>query len=103
MRALFLKEFSQARILLLCGPLLGVLTALLWLLLAGIPLLPQLESDTIDVFWGAACYVMPPVIALFAGAGLFASEIERGTLPLLLSLPLGRSRIWLAKVLAGLA
>ncbi|UCC69370.1 MAG: ABC transporter permease subunit [Armatimonadota bacterium] len=103
MRALFLKEFTQARLLLLCGPLLGGLTVVLWLLLAGVALLPQLESETIDVFWGAVCYVMPPVIALFAGAGLFSGELERGTLPVLLALPLSRRHIWLAKVLAGLA
>jgi len=42
------------------------------------------------------------VVALFAGAGLFSNEAAHGTLPALFSLPLSRSRIWLAKALAGL-
>ncbi|MBM4085712.1 MAG: hypothetical protein FJ272_13060, partial [Planctomycetes bacterium] len=47
--------------------------------------------------------LMWPVFALLIGAGMMANERDRGTHPFLLSQPIPRSRLWLAKLTAQIA
>ncbi|HUT75684.1 MAG TPA: ABC transporter permease subunit [Armatimonadota bacterium] len=100
MKALFIKELRKGRWL----PLFGMSVAVLVAVLRGMfglypPLLSTERMDDQSLFV-LICFA-GYIIAILGGAGLFASEKERGTLPVLLSLPLSRSRIWAAKVAAG--
>jgi len=103
MRSIFLKELRQGRPLLLFGLALGLLMPLLYVLSLRIsrPVSPG-EVDDLRSKLAFALLWLPPIIALFGGAGLFAAEADRGTLPLLFSLPVSRLRIWFAKILGGL-
>jgi len=103
MRSIFLKELRQGRPLLLFGLALGLLMPVLYVLSLRIsqPVSPG-EVDDLRSKLAFALLWLPPIIALFGGAGLFAAEADRGTLPLLFSLPVSRLRIWLAKILGGL-
>jgi ABC-type transport system involved in multi-copper enzyme maturation permease subunit len=103
MKALFVKELRRGRLL----PLFGLSLAVLVAILCGgmFVAYPPLVSESAMSDWAlfGILILASVVIALIAGAGLFASEAERGTLLLLLALPVSRPRIWLAKVAAGLA
>jgi ABC-type transport system involved in multi-copper enzyme maturation permease subunit len=103
MRSIFFKELRQGRPLLLFGLALGLLMPVLYVLSLRIsrPVSPG-EVDDLRSKLAFALLWLPPIIALFGGAGLFAAEADRGTLPLLFSLPVSRLRIWLAKILGGL-
>lgn len=100
MKALFIKELRKGRWLPLFGLGLGLLVAVLRGFFGAYP--PLLTKSAIDDenFFAIVSFASL-ALAMIAGAGLFASEAERATLPLLLALPLSRGRIWLAKVLAG--
>ncbi len=103
MKSLFLKELRQGRVLLLFGLVLGLLMPALYVVLVAYARpVSHAEVDEVRSYFAFALLFLPILIALFAGAGLFASEADRGTVPLLFSLPLSRLRIWLSKVLAGL-
>jgi len=103
MQKLFLKEFSQGRPVLIFSAAAALLVPALCRVLTSPRLLYLGDTRAVLVFFGFAVLFPPVVIALFASAGLFASEVEAGTLPVLLGLPLSRLRIWLAKLLAALA
>jgi hypothetical protein len=98
MRALFFKECRQGWLLPVFGLALAGVIPVLYLLL----LVSRIgEPRDLDAYCGYAYLLLPFLIALFAGSGLVAGEVERGTLPALLALPLSRRRVFLAKVLAG--
>ncbi len=105
MKSIFRKELRQGRSLLVSGVALAALPYLAHLLFAtqgaGDPALQGGEVP-VDRVLGLVVVVSPLLFALFAGVGLFASEAEHGTLPVLLGLPLSRKRLWLAKGLSGL-
>lgn len=105
MRALFVKEFHQGRPLLVFSLLAALAVALARL--AGGRLAPHLagpgEPSPLSVGVATTLLATPLVVALLAGAGLFAVEADHNTAPVLFALPLSRRRIWLAKLLAGLA
>jgi len=100
MKAVFLKEWRQAYLSLWLGLVLAAFIPVLCLviLLTRDPTYP-LQRD-MNYLVGGFFFLYPFGIAVIAGANAFAPEIERGTLPLLLSLPLSRRRIWLSKLLA---
>jgi ABC-type transport system involved in multi-copper enzyme maturation permease subunit len=100
-KALFFKEVRQGKIILLFGPCFGL--ALLLLASGLMALFPQFTWQEITQGLSLVGIGGTLLIALFSGASVFSGEVDRGTLPLLLSLPLSRSRIWGAKILAGLA
>jgi ABC-type transport system involved in multi-copper enzyme maturation permease subunit len=106
MRTLFLRELHQGRALLAFSALLGVLVPLGHLALAHTATYrfyaPAEQHDLAGIF-GRLMLLLPLVVAIFAGAGLFAAEADRGTLPALFALPFSRRRIWAAKALGGLA
>jgi len=103
MKALFLKEFRQGRPLLVFAAALAVLIAIGRALIARSD--PYYLRNPEELYLGAGWLLLaaPPLLAALAGAGLFAAEADRGTLPVLLALPLSRRRIWLGKALAGAA
>lgn len=103
MRAIFIKEFRQGRPLLVFSLLTGLLLPLLYAVLLRADPFYRVHRDIIDGAFHYLCLVVPPIIAFFAGCGLFAGEVDWGTAPLLFGLPVSRRRIWAAKVLAGLA
>ena len=98
MRALILKEIREGWNVVLFGGLLSVLVMLLYALL---PVLLHDWQAGAD-FGDALLVMLPPALGVAAGSVLFAREKAKGTLPLLLGLPLSRGRIWGAKVIAGL-
>jgi hypothetical protein len=106
MKTLFLKELYHGRFLLLFSLALGLLIPFGYQALGKTNTYANLlvpgQSDLVGIC-GVMALLLPIALALFAGAGLFASEVDRGTLPLLLELPFSRGRIWLVKMLAGLA
>jgi ABC-type transport system involved in multi-copper enzyme maturation permease subunit len=103
MRALFLKELNQGRPLLYFALAIALLIPAAHVVLRSPNLLYLAGTEQIARVWTYLLLALPPFIALLAAAGLFASESERGTLPTLFALPLSRRRIWLAKLLGGLA
>ena len=103
MKALFLKEFKQGRPLLLFAVALAVLIAIGRALIARSNPYYLRNVDELNRGAGALLLCLPVVLTLFAGSGLFSAEADRGTMPVLLALPLSRRRIWLTKGLAGLA
>ncbi len=103
MRAIFIKELRQGRPLLVFSLLIGLLIPLLYVVLLRANPFYRVQRDIIDGTFHHLCLVVPPIIAFFAGCGLFAGEVDRGTAPILFGLPVSRRRIWAAKVLAGLA
>jgi ABC-type transport system involved in multi-copper enzyme maturation permease subunit len=102
MKRLFIKEFNQGRPLLVFALAMALVLPAAYAMLAGTSLFPFWELADVEFALGFLLLALPPVIAALAGAGLFSSEAERGTLPVLFALPLSRARIWWAKILAGL-
>ena len=98
MKALILKEIREGWNVVLFGGLLSVLVMLLY---AFSPVLLHDWQTGVD-FCDTLLVVLPPALGVAAGSVLFAREKAKGTLPLLLGLPLSRGRIWGAKVIAGL-
>jgi len=103
MRPLIVKEWRQSHLLVWLGFLLSAMIAVLYLLWLRRYVKTPLDQESLDGACGFLLLIVTGIVILAATAGLFPSEAGRGTLPLLLSLPLSRSRIWLAKVLAGLS
>jgi len=100
MKALFLKEIRQGKLILFFGPALALLLLFLRPVLAlFFPLVDQVGLDeALFAFALGGAFLL----ALIAGAGLFSAEVDRGTLPVLLGLPLSRARLWLVKMTSGL-
>lgn len=108
MRALFLKEFRQGRPLLIFSLVMALLCAAAYAILGRVVLpsyayFPDEGPSPLDAVVALAMLFTPPFLALLAGIGLFAGEADHSTLPVLFALPLSRRRIWLGKLLAGLA
>jgi hypothetical protein len=87
----------------LFGLLMGGLVTALWGILSVAYAKNWRDQQDINGFCGAMFCVVPVMLAIFVGAGLFAAEVERGTMPLLLALPFSRRQMWVGKTLAGLA
>ncbi len=102
MRALFAKELRALRPLVWC--ILGMhLLGTIFLLATELP-----DDQKFDfVSWMAedrfGWVVIIALFALMIGAGLLIHESEQGTLRFLDGLPVSRTRLFVAKVLAGLA
>jgi len=103
MRALFLKDFRQGRPLLVTAFLLALLAPATFQVLVSPRFLFLAAAGDVALGFGVALAVIPSVLAFLAAAGLFSTEAENDTLPVLFALPLDRARIWAAKVLAGFA
>ena len=105
MRSLLIREFHQGSSLLAFSALLGILVPAGYVALSHTSpyRLYAVGQSELAAIFGKLILLLPLVVALFAGAGLFAAERDRGTLPVLFALPFSRRRIWLAKALAGLA
>jgi ABC-type transport system involved in multi-copper enzyme maturation permease subunit len=103
MRPLIIKEWRQSHLLVWLGFLLSAMIAVLYLLWLRRYVKTPLDHENLDGACGFLLLIFTGIVILAATSSLFPSEAGRGTLPLLLSLPLSRSRIWLAKVLAGLS
>ena len=100
MKAVFLKEWRQAYLILWLGLVLAAFIPVLYLILVLTHDPTWTQRRDMNGLVGWFFFLYPFGVAVVAGANAFAPEIERGTLPLLLSLPLSRRRIWLAKLLA---
>lgn len=103
MRSLFLKEFRQGRPLLIFSLVMAVLLPLAYLAADRAFTRAEYVRPELPITFAIVLLIIALVISVFAGAGLFAGEADHGTVPVLLALPLSRRRIWLAKILAGLA
>jgi hypothetical protein len=55
-----------------------------------------------EIFMGLMFFLFFPLFFLIQGADKFSSEKSTGTLPYLISLPVSKTRIWLAKLTAAL-
>jgi len=110
MRSLILKEFRQGRPLLIFSVAVSLLLAAAYAVvgrlfaaeLAGDNWMQHGGPSPLNVTFAVLILVAPLVVAIFAGIGLFAGESDHSTVPVLLALPLSRSRIWLGKIAAGL-
>jgi len=102
MRALFLKEWRQNYLLFLFALIMAGFIPGMYALIHGTWVRDWKDQETLNEIVGVAYVAVQFIIVLFAGAGLFAGETERGTLPVLLGLPLSRGQVWLAKLAAGL-
>jgi ABC-type transport system involved in multi-copper enzyme maturation permease subunit len=107
MRSLILKEFRQGRPLLIFSVAVSLLIAAGYF--AALHVFPAdlaiWQSGTLtptNITVAVLILVAPLVVAIFAGIGLFAGESDHSTVPVLLALPLSRSRIWLGKITGGL-
>jgi hypothetical protein len=100
MKALLIKEIRQGKLFFFFG--IGFALALI--ILSGVLSLwfTQFSWPEISGALFLVGLIGTVFLALIAGAGLFAGEVDRGTLPLLLGLPISRPRIWVAKILSGL-
>ncbi len=103
MRRVFAKEWLQGRMILLFGLLMGGLVTVLWGIFTVAYVKNVVDQLNVNGFCGAMFYLVPLSLAVFVGAGLFAAEVERGTMPLLLALPFSRRQVWAGKTIAGLA
>ena len=107
MKPLFLKEVRQGRPLLVFSLVVALLLAagkaVVGRAFPGLGYERYGEINPLSVTVAMVMLATPLLLALFAGAGLFAAEADHGTVPILFALPLSRRRIWLGKVLAGLA
>ncbi len=103
MKRVFAKEWLQGQMIALFGLLLGGLITALWGILTVAYVRDWTDQEAVNGFCGVMYYVTPLVLATFVGSGLFAAEVERGTMPLLLALPFSRKQVWIGKTLAGLA
>jgi len=99
----FTKEWRQGHLIALFGLLMGGLITALWGLLTIAWVEDWRDQEAVNGFCGVIYVLLLPVLAGYVGAGLVASETERGTLPLLLGLPFSRRQVWLGKFLAGIA
>ena len=91
------KELRQGRPLLIFSVAVALLLLAVRLLVGG----PNITWGLMSACLLEAVLILPLVLALFAGIGLFAAETEHGVLPVLLVLPLSRARLWAAKLIAG--
>jgi ABC-type transport system involved in cytochrome c biogenesis permease component len=103
MRAVIAKELRQGQILLLFGPLFIALVGVLYVYLSRAYVRNSSDQENVDTACAVLMAVGAVVAPLLALAGAFAADQERGTLPLLLALPLSRLRIWSAKLVASVA
>lgn len=103
MRSVFLKEWRQGRLIVIFGLVLAGLIPALWAVLSTVYVRDFRNQQNVDLFCGILYYIVPLFLAVVVGSGIFAAELERGTLPLLLALPFSRRAVWLGKLLAGLA
>ena len=103
MRRVFAKEWKQGQMIALFGLLMGGLVVALWGIFTVAYVKNWIDQENVNGFCGAMFYLVPLILAIFVGAGLFAAEVERGTMPLLLALPFSRRQVWVGKTLAGLA
>lgn len=103
MKQVFIKEWRQGHLIALFGFLMGGLITALWGLLTVAWVKDWGDQEAVNGFCGVIYVLLLPVLAGYVGAGLVASETERGTLSLLLGLPFSRRQVWLGKFLAGLA
>jgi len=102
-KQVFIKEWRQGYLIALFGFLMGGLITALWGLLTVAWVKDWRDQEVVNGFCGVIYVLLLPVLASYVGAGLVASETERGTLSLLLGLPFSRRQVWLGKFLAGLA
>jgi hypothetical protein len=104
MKALYFKELRQGRPLLIFGLVMGLLIAATRAVLGHTTWFGHASDSErmLDAIFGIVMLAPVPLIALLAGAGLLAVEVERSTAAVLLSLPISRRGIWFAKLLAGL-
>jgi ABC-type transport system involved in multi-copper enzyme maturation permease subunit len=102
MKALFLKEWRQNYLLFLFSLIMVGFLPALYALLSAAWVRDWRDQMTLNDIVGVAYVVVLFIIVLFGGSGLIAGETERGTLPVLLGLPLSRFQVWLAKLAAGL-
>jgi ABC-type transport system involved in multi-copper enzyme maturation permease subunit len=102
-KALFVKEYRQGHLLVWLGFLLAALIAVLHRAWEHGYVKTAADLRELDQVCAGLLLVAAGVFVMGGAAGLFATESARGTLPFLLGLPLSRTRIWLAKLLAGLA
>jgi hypothetical protein len=102
-RRVFAKEWLQGQMIAMFGLLMGGLVTALWGILTVAYVRNWTDQETVNGFCGVMYYLVPLVLAAFVGSGLFAAEVERGTMPLLLALPFSRRQVWVGKALAGLA
>ena len=103
MKQVFLKEWRQGHLIVLFGLLLGGLITALWGILTTAYARDFRDQQNVNGFCGILYLILPVVIAVLVGSGVFSTELERGTLPLLLGLPFTRRQVWAGKLLAGLA
>jgi len=103
MRALFLKDFRQGRPVLVTAFLLALLAPATFHVLVSPRFLYLAGAGQVAIGFGVVLLALPSVLALLSAAGLFSTEAEHDTLAVLFALPLDRSQIWAAKVLAGFA
>jgi len=103
MASLFWKEYHQGRPLLIFAAVLALFPGIAHYVGMSGRLLDEVARQDLDTLLGWVMLLVPVLLALFAGAGLFSMEADRGTLPALFALPLSRKQIWLAKALGGLA
>jgi len=103
MRALFIKDFNQGRSLLVFAVVGSLLIPALFHVLASPRYLYLASPRDLALIFGVILAALPIVIGFLAASGLFSTESENDTLPVLFALPLDRGQIWLAKMLAGLA
>jgi ABC-type transport system involved in multi-copper enzyme maturation permease subunit len=110
MRSLILKEFRQGRPLLFFSLVVALLLAAAYAVVGRLYVV-ELAQDNwmvtggpspLNTAFSVLILVLPLVVAIFAGIGLFAGEADHNTVPVLLALPLSRVRIWLGKILGGL-
>jgi ABC-type transport system involved in multi-copper enzyme maturation permease subunit len=101
MRAVIAKELRQGQALLLFGPLFIALVGVLYVYLSRAYVRNFSDQENVDTACAVLIGIGAAVSGLLALTGAFAADQERGTLPLLLSLPLSRARIWSAKLVAS--
>jgi len=110
MRSLILKEFRQGRPLLVFSLAVALLLAAAYAVVGRLYVVELAQDDwmvtggpsPLNVTFSVLILVLPLVVAIFAGVGIFAGESDHSTVPVLLALPLSRVRIWLGKILGGL-
>ncbi len=103
MKVLFVKEYRQSYLLAWLGLLLSAMIAVLYWAWTRSYVKTARDQEDLNLFCCEVVLIAVGVMTVVATAGLLSSEKARGTLPYLLALPVSRTRIWLAKALAGLA
>jgi len=98
MKALLWKEWRETRLLILVAPVASAIIVAVFFVahLSRAMAVPPVDFRLVmDVTWVAIW----PLSAVLVGAGMLANERERGTHAFLFSHPIGRVRLWTAKVL----